>query len=148
MMLLDLQSTYSVVTRRLLSKYQFNKYCHEHVINIFRPRQNWRHFTDDIFKYENVWIPIWISLKFVPEGQINNIPALVEIMGWRRLGDKPLSEPMVISLPTHICVTRPQWIKIRIMCVAEWKSAHDFCAWLLQPKVWRLDVKGIDLSPS
>ena len=32
-------------------------------------------------------------------------------MTWRRPGDKPLSEPMVSRLPTHICVTRPQWVK-------------------------------------
>ena len=35
-----------------------------------------------------------ISRKFVPTGQINNIPALVQIMAWRRPGDKPLSKPM------------------------------------------------------
>ena len=39
------------------------------------------------------------------------MPALVQIMAWRRPGDKPLSEPMMVSLPTHICVTRPQWVK-------------------------------------
>ena len=54
---------------------------------------------DDVFKCnflnENVWIPIKISLKFVPKGPINNIPALVQIMAWRRTGDKPLSEPMM-----------------------------------------------------
>ena len=42
---------------------------------------NGRHFPDDIFKCiflnENVFISIKISLKFVPKGQINNIPALV-----------------------------------------------------------------------
>ena len=32
-------------------------------------------------------------------------------MAWRRPGDKPLSEQMMVSLLTHICVTRPQWIK-------------------------------------
>ena len=32
-------------------------------------------------------------------------------MAWRRPGDKPLSKPMMVSLPTHICVTRPQWVK-------------------------------------
>ena len=42
-----------------------------------------------------VWIAIKISLKFVHEGPINNIPALVEIMAWRRPGDKPLPEPMM-----------------------------------------------------
>ena len=83
--------------------------------NMLRPRQNGRHFPDHIFKCiflnENVWIPIKISLTFVPKGPINNIPALVQIMAWRRPGDKPLSEPMMVSLPTHICVTRPQWVK-------------------------------------
>ena len=80
-----------------------------------RPRQNGRHFADDIFKCiflnENVWIPVRISLKYVPEGPFNNILALVQIMAWCWSGDKPLSEPMVVGLPTHICVTRPQWVK-------------------------------------
>ena len=89
----------------LLTKFNFNT---------LGPRQNGRHFADDIFKRifvnENVWILIWISLKFVPKGPINNIPALVQIMVWCRAGDKPLSEQMIVSLPTHICVTRPQWV--------------------------------------
>ena len=41
---------------------------------------------------------------------LNNIPILVQIMAWRRSGDKPLSKPMEVRLPTHICVTRPQWV--------------------------------------
>ena len=84
-------------------------------LNTLRPRQNGRRFTDDTFKRiflnENVKILIKISLKFIPRGPINNITALVQIMAWRRPGDKPLSEPMMISLQTHICVTRPQWVK-------------------------------------
>ena len=31
-------------------------------------------------------------------------------MAWHRPGDKPLFEPMMVSLLTHICVTRPQWV--------------------------------------
>ena len=89
--------------------------CGKWLLNTLRPRQNGHHFADDIFKCiflnENVWIPIKISLKFVPKGPIDNIPALVQIMVWRRPGDKPLSEPMMVSLPTHICVTRPQGVK-------------------------------------
>ena len=85
-------------------------------VNTLRPRQDGRHFADDIFKCiflnENVWIPIKIWLKFVPKGRINNMPALVQIMAWRGPGDKPLSEPMMVSLPTHICVTWPQWVKL------------------------------------
>ena len=85
------------------------------LFNTLRPRRNEQHVADDIFKRiffnENVWISIKISMKFVPKGPINNIPALVQIMAWRRSGDKPLSEPMLVSLPTRICVTRPQWGK-------------------------------------
>ena len=32
-------------------------------------------------------------------------------MAWRRPGDKPLSEKMMVSLLTHICINRPQWVK-------------------------------------
>ena len=35
-------------------------------------------------------------MKFVPQGPINNIEALVQIMTWRRPGDKPLNEPIVV----------------------------------------------------
>ena len=84
------------------------------MLNTLRLRQNGRHFPDDIFKWiflnENVWISISISLKFVPRGPINNISTLVQVMAWRRPGDKPLSEPMMVRLPMHICVTRPQWV--------------------------------------
>ena len=79
-------------------------------INTLRPRLDGRLFAGDgrIFLNENVRISIKISLGFVPRGPIDNIPALVEIMAWRRSGGKPLSQPMMVSLLTHICVTRPQ----------------------------------------
>ena len=86
--------------------------------------QNGCHFVDNsfrciffngnifkcIFLNENVRISIKISLKFVPKGPINNISALIQIMAWRRSGDKPLSEAMVFSLLMHICLTWPQWV--------------------------------------
>ena len=54
------------------------------MFNALRPRQNGRHFADDTFKRivlnENIGILIKISLKFVPKGPINNIPALVQVM--------------------------------------------------------------------
>ena len=69
-----------------------------------------------IFQYillnENVYISIKISLKFVAKVPINNIPALVQIIVWRRPGEKPLSEPVRVSLVTHIWVTRLQWVNI------------------------------------
>ena len=69
-------------------------------VNTLRPRQNCRHSADDTFKCiivnESARISINIALKFVPKSQINNIPALVKIMAWRRPGDKPLSEPVMV----------------------------------------------------
>ena len=90
--------------------------CLGQFLNWFRPRQKSRFFTDDTFKCiflnENIRIEARNSLKFVPKGLINKIPALVLIMAWRRPGDKPLSEPMLVRSLTHICVTRPQWDKL------------------------------------
>ena len=67
--------------------------------NTLRQKQNGRHFPDDIFKRiflnENCYILMKISLKFIPQGPINNIPELYQIMAWRWSGDKPLSEPMM-----------------------------------------------------
>ena len=61
--------------------------------------QNGRYFADDIFRWvfvnEKCCILIKISLKTVPNGLINNNPALVKIMAWRRIGDKPLSESIL-----------------------------------------------------
>ena len=36
-----------------------------------------------------------VSLKFVPKDPIDNNPALFQIMARRRIGDNPLSEPML-----------------------------------------------------
>ena len=81
-----------------------------------RPRQNGRHFTDDIFKCiflnEKVRFFTKMSMKFVPWDPIDNNPVLVYIMVWRRPGDKPLSEPMMVSLLMHICITQPQWVNL------------------------------------
>ena len=107
-------------TRLALSKLSFGEYSNiscwwlANCIKTLRPRQNGRHFPDDIFKCiflnENVWISIRISLKFVPWGPNNNFQALVQIMAWRRPGAKPLPELMMVISMTHLCVTRPQWV--------------------------------------
>ena len=82
--------------------------------NTLRPRQHGCHFADGVLKCiflnENVRIAIKISLKFVPNGPINDIPALVQVMAWRRPGDKPLPEPVMVRLPTNTCLTWLQWV--------------------------------------
>ena len=86
------------------------------VINTLRPGQNGRYCADDTFKCllfnQNILISIRISLEFVPKGPINHIPALDQIMAWHRPGDKPLSEPMMVRLFTHICVISPNELSV------------------------------------
>ena len=83
-------------------------FCCGYIIsfNILWPGGNSWHFTDNIFKCiflnEDLWISINISLKFVPEGHIHNIPALVQVMAWHWPGGKPLSEPILVILLTYM----------------------------------------------
>ena len=117
---------------RYLSLKNAEKTPHSSPINAMRPRQDGRHFADDIFTCiffnENGFILIKFSLKYVRKGSIDNNPALVQIMTWRRPGDKPLSEPMMVRSLTHICVTRPQWVK--------GEALGFFCKLVIWPKVW------------
>ena len=48
-----------------------------------------------IFVNENIGISIKISLKFVPKVPSRNKPPLVQVMAWRRTGDKTLPELML-----------------------------------------------------
>ena len=98
------------------------------IMNItpLRPRPNGRYFADDIL---NEKVSLKISLKIVPMVRISNIPALVQIMAWCRPGDKPLSESMMISLPTHICVNRPQWVHhfiLSLQTISMWELHNDY----------------------
>ena len=69
------------------------------IVDSSSPGQNGHHFADNIFRCifmnEKFFILIKISLKFVPKAPIISITELVLIMAWLRLGDKPLSEPML-----------------------------------------------------
>ena len=48
-----------------------------------------------IFLNGNDKITIQISLKFVPRSPIDNRTELVQVMAWRRTGNKPLPEPIL-----------------------------------------------------
>ena len=71
--------------------------CTENPVKTMRPRQNGRHFSDDIFKCiflnENIWISIKMSLNFVSKGPNKKFPALIRIMARWRPDNKPLREP-------------------------------------------------------
>ena len=89
------------------------------------PVQNGRHSADGFFKClsvnEKAWILNNISLKFVPKGLINNISALVQILAWHRLGDKPLSEPMLTQF-TDACM---RWVKEIPISINSSDADHD-----------------------
>ena len=99
-------------------------------MNTLRPKQNGCHFADDIFKYIS-WMNTY---EFRSRFSLNNILTWAQIMNWRRTGDKPLSEPMMVSLPTHICVcvSRPQWVKLLCFSnqldgfTATWKIENQY----------------------
>ena len=62
------------------------------------------------------WMQMFeLHLKFhwglFPKCPVDKIPALVQIMASRRSNGKPLSEPMMVTLLMHICITQPQWVK-------------------------------------
>ena len=82
--------------------------------NKLRPSQNGRHLADDIFKHA-------FSFKKMHEFRLRFHWSLflrfeiIIFQHWFRwwLGTgQPLSEPMMVSLLTHICVIRPQWVKL------------------------------------
>ena len=88
----DLRLKYcSYIARKLIFSYDVTHWGRE---------QNGRHFAFDILKpiffNEISCIFIQMSLKYVHKGSIDNMPSLVQIMVWRRTGDKPLSEPMMV----------------------------------------------------
>ena len=68
--------------------------CFDGQINTLRARWNGR----NAFSWIKIWILIKISLKFAPKGTIYNKSALVQIMAWCRVGDRPLSEPIMVLI--------------------------------------------------
>ena len=62
------------------------------------------------FLDENNRIPIRISLKFVPMSPIDNKPALVQVIAWCRIGDKPLPELMLIQFTDAYMRHRGRWV--------------------------------------
>ena len=92
--------------------------------------QNGHHFSDDIFRCifwnENVRISIIISLKFITKVRINHITSMAQLKARHRPCDNPLSEPMMVSSLTHICVTRPQWVKLTVETLAKLDPCQNY----------------------
>ena len=81
-------------------------------VNTLRLRQYGRHFTE-----------------FVPNVPIKNIPSLMQIMAWHWPADKPLSEPMIVVLATHICIIRPPMSQLRLQRLKGILDQHLISHW-------------------
>ena len=117
------QDWLSICSNCMLVWRQYSKNTHSHI-----EAKIGRHVTEDnfkcIFMNENVRISTKISSMFILKGPISNIPALVQIMAWRRPGAKPLSEPMMVRLSMHI--NQPQWVDTCIRWVFFMKHAQKY----------------------
>ena len=65
--------------------------------------------------------------SFFPKCRINNVPTLVQTMTWRRPRDKPLSEPLMVQLLTHLCVTWLQWFNCQTFQFLLVLCLHKMC---------------------
>ena len=104
-----------------------------------------RHFQM-LFSSGNVWILPNISRKIVGRIRISNIQALLQIIACRLPGDKPLSEPMGITLVTYICVVRPQWVNTYVIAfwfVPRWRCAITKTMVLAPWKKWPMHALRI-----
>ena len=91
------------------------------LIGTLRNKLQWNfNRNSDISIQENAFESVVCEMAaFLSRPQcVNSIPALVQVMACRPPGDRPLSEQMMFSLRTHICVTWPQlvdWICTRFV---------------------------------
>ena len=129
------QRVSALMSKKISSNIIMTKYTSLPYLKPLRPRRNGRHFADNIFHCifynETVRLSLNISLKFVPKVSIDNILALVQIIAWCRPGEKPLCEPMMVSLLAHICVTRPQWVNspvLRLSLPDRARRTFEFCS--------------------
>ena len=91
-------------------------------VNRLRSRQNGRHFAGAFFEYNflyaNFCLSFQVSLNFVTKG---NTPALISVMEWCQICEKPLSGAKWPSSLTHVCITRPQCDK----CYNVYQCIHN-----------------------
>ena len=150
---MKLNFQWDLYLRLFLSLHTIFKMMCQVLFNSSPPAQNGCQFRDNIFKCiflnEKFCSLIWISLKFVRKGPIDNKWVLVQVMAWCRLGGKPLSKP--IRDPFHWCIyaalggdelTHSAWIWHHRSVLTHWGRATHIC-------VGKLTIIGSDngLSP-
>ena len=89
----------------------YSRYCIESYVTQILSLTYWRRDQMAAIFRTQLWnaIPSMKMYEYYFEVSNWQYPSIA--MAGRRPDHKPLSEPMVVSLPTHICITRPQWVK-------------------------------------
>ena len=107
------------------------------MVNTLRPEEDGRHLADDILCiYEKCsWLEV--LLKLIPEGPINNKSAMVQVKGWHRLADRPLSKLIrvigacVRHQASMSFVIQTVWPKFRICFTVLYVSITSILWWLV-----------------
>ena len=85
----------------------------------------------------------WLNFNYIfaevcPQGPINNISALVQIMAWHQPSNNWLSEPIMTILPMHICITQPHYVEL---IVVTWlHQSHYTCHFFLKSQATQLFI--------
>ena len=107
--------SFVIIGWRLLTHLPWTKwlqFCRQHLQRDF-PEWKVLHF-------------IWIWLDFVPKGPIDNKPVLGYIMAWRRIGDRPLPEPMLTRFND---IYRGKWVNSNTIPLSDTDSHKSKFQW-------------------
>ena len=76
-------------------------YCQLDSLSTSLPGKNWPPFRRRYFQMQflerRVLVFGFNLLMFVPKRPIGNTSALIQVKAWRRTGDRPLPEPMLVQ---------------------------------------------------
>ena len=101
-----------------------------HLISTYWDRDKIAAISQTTFSNVFSWMKMFefwlkISLKFLPKGPIDKMAALVQIMAWRRTGDKPLSEPMMVYIAD--AYMRHSVYELKRLHKIAWETMQTWC---------------------
>ena len=99
-------------------------------LNTLRPRQNGRHFADDIFIPSLEWKCMNFALNFIEicsYGSNQQYSIIGSDNGFAPTGQQAVIWTNDGKLLTHICVTWPQWVKSLMISFWPNFSENDMC---------------------
>ena len=123
-----------------------------YLLGVLQTLTNGHYIADDVFYYPIYIFEFqWYFTENVPDYPLENRSVLVQMMAWRRWGDKPSFEAMLVKLTyiyiyiwIHICVTRPHWVNNTYNI----KAGHCMFSWVFPVLAMRRECSGYTCSIS